>query len=87
MKKIINRVEKVDCEAIVSEKFWHQFWQTTFSAESFVGAVVRGLCSKFLRQTLDGSQRSVPIPGHRLGLPDESAEGAKNGLNQLKIQR
>jgi hypothetical protein len=27
MKKIINRVEKIDCGAIVNEKFWHHFWR------------------------------------------------------------
>jgi len=31
---MINHAEKVDCGAIVREKFWHHFWQNTFSAES-----------------------------------------------------
>ncbi len=31
---MINHAEKIDCGAFVSEKFWHHFWQKTFSAES-----------------------------------------------------
>jgi hypothetical protein len=31
---MINHIEKVDCGAIVREKFWHHFLQKTFSAES-----------------------------------------------------
>jgi len=37
-----NRAEKVGYGAFVSEKFWHQFWQKTFSAES--GHNVFGIC-------------------------------------------
>ncbi len=33
---MINHAEKVDCGAIVREKFWHYFWQRTFSTESIV---------------------------------------------------
>jgi hypothetical protein len=35
-KNMINHAEKVDCGAIVREKFWHYFWQRTFSTESIV---------------------------------------------------
>lgn len=31
---MINRVGNVDRGAIMSEEFWHHFWQKTFSAES-----------------------------------------------------
>ena len=30
---MINHTEKVDCGAFVSEKFWHHFWQKTFSGD------------------------------------------------------
>ena len=36
MMKIIDPAENVDCGAIVSEKFWHHFWQKGFAAESKV---------------------------------------------------
>jgi hypothetical protein len=35
MIKMVDHAENVDCGAFVSEKFWHHFWQKTFSAESF----------------------------------------------------
>ena len=31
---MVDHAENVDCGAFVSEKFWHHFWQKTFSAES-----------------------------------------------------
>ena len=31
---MINHADKIDFGAFVSEKFWHHFWQKTFSAES-----------------------------------------------------
>jgi hypothetical protein len=34
MKKIINRVEKIDCEAIVRKNFGTIFGKIVFSAES-----------------------------------------------------
>jgi len=34
MSKMINLGGSVDCGTIVSEKFWHHFWQKPFSAES-----------------------------------------------------
>jgi hypothetical protein len=34
MTKMINHPEKINRRAFVSEKFWHDFWQNTFSAES-----------------------------------------------------
>ena len=35
MSKIIDRAENGDRGAFASENFWHQFWQDTFSAESY----------------------------------------------------
>jgi len=31
---MVDHAENIDCGAFVSEKFWHHFWQKTFSAES-----------------------------------------------------
>ena len=63
---MINLTGSVDCGAFVSEKFWHHFWQKTFSTESIYGECpFRGIAAatreaKHGRHSSDRRQTRIP---------------------------